>query len=363
MKIFDFTVNTQDATIDDFNNAVDYLRYMDARSNWNTDSYSVSDRPNFFNEQPLTYEEYENWIKAIYVFIERCIDFYPPSSNFSFPYRKFNMQNGIEHYLFIYIMMEYMKNQEHSLFEYDDIDNEKTNMEKELSAFVNTSQFIRAFVIAYKPVVDFDMNQYKDFGKSFKMDDFLLDCFPFSKAFFEYKTGSNEWDRDEIRFSFVRYVVCDGKLYSVKPGTCYLNEEKIKNYFELFPEYKEKFDALIKEIIDNKSKADELSKKSSGLWDERTYALQDIKKLDNLIAPIEQKLLYNNSIFYTYKKRQKDFEIKNQYISEKEKLESKVDKYSSEIDSIKKEIQELSGKNKIRNFILSLPDFIPYKEV
>ena len=78
MKIFDFTVNTQDATIDDFNNAVDYLRYMDARSNWNTDGYSVSDRPNFFNKQPLTYEEYENWIKAIYVFVERCIDFYPP---------------------------------------------------------------------------------------------------------------------------------------------------------------------------------------------------------------------------------------------------------------------------------------------
>lgn len=367
MKIFDFTVNTQDATIDDFNNAVDYLRYMDARSNWNTDGYSVSDRPNFFNKQPLTYEEYENWIKAIYVFVERCIDFYPPSSNFSFPYRKFNMQDGIEHYLFIYIMMEYMKNKEYSLFEYNYYDDEITFMEKELSTFVNTSKFIRAFIIAYKPVVDFNMDRYKNFGESFKMNDFRLDCFPFIKTSFEYCVGTDECGEEiyeEISFAIPQNVICEEKLYEIKPIDCYYNKEKIQKYFELHIEYKEKFDAIIGEIKNNQIKKDELERKRSKLWDERAKLLQEKASCENELEKISYSINANyQKLFYNLFKYKKDIESQDFYINKKINIEKNLSSVQNTFESVEKQIYELSGKNKMRTFILSLPDFIPYQEV
>ena len=99
MQIFDFTVNTQNATKEDFDNAVDVLRYVDYICGWSNNGYEKSDVPSFLSgaffdneDDEITAKDFEIIIKSIYVFIERCYDFYPPTSNFMFPYRKYNMQ-------------------------------------------------------------------------------------------------------------------------------------------------------------------------------------------------------------------------------------------------------------------------------
>ncbi|MBQ6825351.1 MAG: hypothetical protein IJP34_01655 [Clostridia bacterium] len=341
MGIFDFAINTQDAKIEDFNKAVDCLKYMEQRNKRDNDSYY--------------FEEYEQWIKAIYIFIERCIDFYPPSKNFDFLYRDFNIKEGIKRYLRIYILMEYMRKKECLLFAYSYFENEITDMEKDLTDFVNTSNFIREFIISYNRVVDFDMEEYKEFGKLFKINDFVSDYFPFVKADFSYSIGINESGEEcfeVINFYTFEYIVFRGQLLKLNLSDFYSNEEKIQDYFKQHSEYKEKFDALIKEILNNRIKKEELYSKFSNVWNRRKeYVLQAIKKYEDPLAPL------------ILKSENKDLDVLKEYVSEKEKLELSISQCSFEIDSINREIQELSCLNKVRMFLLSLPDFIPYKNI
>lgn len=346
MGIFDFAINTQDAKIEDFNKAVDCLKYMEQRNKRDIESYC--------------FEEYEQWIKAVYVFIERCIDFYPPKKNFDFIYRNFNISEGIKYYLRIYILLEFMRKKECLLFAYSYFENEITDMEKELTDFINSSNFIHEFIISYNRVVDFDMEEYEEFGKLFKMKDLNLDYFPFERVCFSYSIGTDangEESFEDITFYLFKYIICKGKLLKFNTSDFYSNEEKIQDYFKIHSDYKKDFDKLIEEIMKNKIKKEELSEKFLKVWNERKeYATQIIKNYNKQSAQLFLNSIDNNLLFNEVEE-QKNYDI------EREKLELKINQCSCEIEFINNEIEELSSMNEVRRFLLSLPDFVPYMEV
>ena len=366
MKIFDFTVNTQDATIDDFNNAVDYLRYMDARSGWSNEGYVGEESPQRFDsgKQPLTFEEYENWIKAIYVFVERCIDFYPPTSNFLFPYRKFDMKKGLKHYLRLYIMIEFLKKQDSVLFAYDYYSDGLTRMEKELTSFVNVSKIIRAIIISYQSVVGFDINEYKNFGASFKMNDFFLDCFPFAGV-------HDVYDDPNICFSYMEYIIKDGKLYRMNKRDFCSNKKEFDAYLESHPESKKKFNKVMEEFDNNNKKIiekldkeiEKYSNINKDLNNKKAQPEAKLKQLADEVAQMNRKSALVCLFYVMFGKVNKIEYEASAYEQEINRIENQINNNNEQIKKLSLQKKEKDVSDVIREFILSMPDFLEYKEV
>lgn len=366
MKIFDFAVNTQDATIDDFNNAVDNIRYMNARSGWSRDSYLGEETPKDFQEQPLTFEEYENWIKSIYIFIERCIDFYPPTSNFLFPYRKVDIKNELEHYLEIYIIIEFLKSQDSLMFAYDYYDSDgMTRMEKELSSFVNVSKIIRAIIISYQSVVGFDINKYKNFGASFKMSDFSLDCFPFASARYTYDGPYR------LSFAYIEYRIQNGKLYRMKKTDFCNNKERFDAYLESHPEHKEKYNKAIEKFNnDNKTIIEKIDKEiekysniNKDLNNKKTQPEAKLKQLADEADRMNRKSALV-CLFYVMSGKVNEIKYKaSAYEQEINRIENQINNNNEQIKKLSLQKKEKDVSDVIREFILSIPDFLEYKEV
>lgn len=353
MKIFDFEINTQNAEINDFNDAVDFLRHTDLQKNRRVDN---------FEEKPLSYEEYKKWIKSIYILVERGVDYYLPIKNMGFLYRDFNFKDGLNYYLFIYILIEYMRKKECLLFSYGYFEEEITKTEKELTEFVNNSRFINLLISAYKPIIAFEIEKFNDFGRLFKNNNSCLDDFPFSKSSFTYSSGIDEFGKEsfnKITFFSMRFIILEGKIYEFDSQGFYSDDKKILKYFNKHLEYKKQYQKLLKEIITIEIKKEELYKQNLKIWNERqACAIQIIEGNKKII---QNDLKFNNYFMHRKFGEKLNIKIINDY--EILKLIFKINQCSCEIDRINKQILELSSTNKIRTFLLSLPNFVIYREL
>lgn len=305
MEAFDLKIDTTNVNVYDFNNAVNYLRYIDARCSWSYENFEYEKKPACFNEQQLTAEEYYKWLTAVFVFIERCPDFYPPNDNFSLLFNNFDMSCLMEHYLEIYIIINFLFKKKSYLFYYEVYG--LADMQKSLTEYVNSSSTIQQFLNTYSYEIELDANKYKDYGSYLGEEDFLLDCFPF-------KCCKMNICKTSIDFSAMLYTLKKGKLY--KLTKYFLDYKYFEDYFNSNPKYKKEFYDIISIVTENQKK----------------------------IAECEDKLI----TLYEAWGESSDVDISNQLKSEVMRTENSIKKLKC-VEDFKK-------------LILNHPDILPYSE-
>lgn len=376
MQIFDFTVNTQNATKEDFDNAVDVLRYVDYISQYSSKEYKKSDVPSFLSgaffdneDDEITAKDFEIIIKSIYVFIERCYDFYPPTSNFMFPYRKYNMQSAIERYLDIYILMEFMKKHNLMTITYDAFSlEEMTPMQKNISRFVNTSDFLRAFIISYKDAAELDIEKYKDFGKAMKDSTFDSGLFPLESEYIDLKNfeickqvlGKETDDAlKSVYINFIRMIYClnDDKLYANWNDSL---ETMLEKYFSKNPKQQETFKELLLEYKNNLIKREALYKTIHEYRNDLTHKQSILNNTDRERREYSES---NWGLFQSIFMPSKYEKRWASYTRITEKAFWEIKELEEKIDITVEQAENLSTLYKIKDFFSSLPNFITYEEV
>lgn len=267
MRFFDFKIDTKDIDINEFNNAVDFLHYIDARSNWSFGGYDINNKPATFNEQKLTNKEFCEWLKAVFIFVERCCDYYKPSD---IAYSNFDAAHLIEHYLEIYIIISFLNNQESCLFFYENYG--FCDMQKNLTDYVNSSSVIQNFLNVYGKTISIDKEKYKDYGRYLGEDDFLLDCFPFKNVRVNFCEKGFE-------FSAMLYILKNGELYKLSKRL--IDDKYFQEYFNVNQEYKNEFHEITSAVNENRALVEEYEDKIILLYDEYDKS-SDINAINGL---------------------------------------------------------------------------------
>lgn len=359
MKIFDFSVNTFEANEQDFNNAVDFLRYIDCKCGYNQSGFDVDEIPMSFAEKPLSAEEFKKFIVSVCIFIEKCNEYFPPQNNFIFPYRGFDMKDGIKRYFDVYILLSFLKNQNTLMFYSKGTE---TQVQKNLNAFINTSQFIRAFVMLYDPILHFS-GKYTDFGMNLFEESFDYDLFPFKKCIFKYN-GKKTF------FICSEYIINDGNIYKLEKtlydekdiGLYFTGEntEKTKYYdvvssimlnYDILKEKNESLEHLRKEKIRIKNERRALKKRIYKIYNDFDRSAD--KKMNN---PLYANFFYNLAL----KKLNKSISPLKE---EMKNMAKQLDRLTHEIHIVEKEICKLSSIEEWMELILQNNEILSYVKI
>lgn len=295
-------IDTAQATLEDFNAAVDYLRLMDYRLHY---SYSKTEEEEFKNipfydcgyrtDQGVvpTAEEIDLWYSSLFVFIERSPDFLPATpKNFTYPYRKMDMSEAFPRFLESYILIKFLQAYKKDFIWIDSDRRMKRDdvTTKQLEFFVRDNTFIKALVVDYANVVSFptyqDERQSSDhyFFESIGtyLDETWIGCFrPFFIIGGCYPTPCT--------YAGLEYLPVDGVVYRISPPNEFCKR--------VFPEKVAEVNALIDTSIKAPKKIKEIDMRIQSLQGglatlerEHSNNQRQIETNNALIAKNQQKI-------------------------------------------------------------------------